>query len=101
LKEKKIINSSLKKSCKKLPKTIEKQKWQLHKLKLTHPICLMTSIDGHLILEDEHSCQSKNTAVVRDRPCRYEDRSSQEGEDDGNYPATYITLTMKKKKHWI
>jgi len=32
LKEKKIMNSSLKKSCKELPKTIEKQKeWQLHK----------------------------------------------------------------------
>jgi len=32
LKEKKIMNSSLKKFCKKLPKTIEKQKeWQLHK----------------------------------------------------------------------
>jgi len=33
LKEKKIMNSSLKKYCKKLPKTIEKQKeWLLHKI---------------------------------------------------------------------
>jgi len=61
----------------------------------------MTSIDGHSILEDEHSCQSKNKVAVPDRPCRFEDRSSQEGGDDGNHPATYIPLTMKKKKHWI
>ena len=60
----------------------------------------MTPIDGHLIQEDEHSCQNKNKVDVRDRAYRSEDRSSQEGGDDGNHPATYIPIIMKKK-HWI
>jgi len=91
------IQKQKKKYYEKLSKTIEKQEeWQLSKteflqlLKLTHLICLMTPIDGHLILEDEHSFQTKNKAVVEDQPCRSEDKTSQEGGDDGNHPATYI-----------
>jgi len=60
------IQKPKEKYCKKLPKTIEKQKeWQLHKidfyttLQLTHLLCLMIPIDGRLIREDEHSFQSK------------------------------------------
>ena len=70
-------------------------------LKLTHFLCLMIPIDGHLIQEDEHSCQSKKKAAIQDRPCRSEDRSSQEGGDDGHHPTTSIPLTKKKKNHWI
>jgi len=58
----------------------------------------MTPRDGHLIQEDEHSCQSKNKAAVRDRPCRSEDRSSQEGGDDGNYPATIHPLNNEEEE---
>jgi len=47
----------------------------------------MTPINGHLILEDKHSCQSRNKVVVQDQPCRSEDRSSQEGGDDGKLPS--------------
>jgi len=63
--EKKIMYSSLKKSCDKFPKTIEKQEGQLNKidfiqqLKLTYLLCLINPINGRLIWEDEHSCQSK------------------------------------------
>jgi len=46
----------------------------------------MTPIDGHSILEDDHSFQSRNKADVQDQPCRYEDRSSHEGGDDGKSP---------------
>ena len=70
-------------------------------LKLTHLICLMTHRDEHLILEDEPSFQNRNKVVVRDQTCRSKDRSSQEGGDDGNHPATYIHIMMMKKKHWI
>ena len=56
-------------------------------LQLTHLICLMTHRDGHLILEDEPSFQNKNKAVVRDQTCRSEDKSSQEGGDDGRGPS--------------
>ena len=48
----------------------------------------MTPIEGHLIQDDEPSFQSKNKVVVRGQTCRSEDRSSQEGGDDGNHPAT-------------
>jgi len=47
----------------------------------------MTPTNGHLIQEDEHSFQSKNKVVVRDQPCRYEDRSSQEGGDNDRAPS--------------
>ena len=50
-------------------------------------LCLITPI-GHLIQEEEHSCQSKKKAAIQDRPCRTKDRSSQEGGDDGNHPTT-------------
>jgi len=58
----------------------------------------MTPIDGHLIQEDEHSCQSKNKVIVRDRPCRSEDRSSQEGGDDGYHPATIHPHNNKEEE---
>jgi len=57
--------------------------------------------NGNLILEDEPSFQNRNKAVVRDQTCRYEDRLSQEGGDDGNHLTTYIHIMMMKKKHWI
>jgi len=57
----------------------------------------MIPIDGHLIQEDEHSCQSKKKAAIRDRPCRSEDRSSQEGGDDGHPLATSIPLTERRR----
>ena len=47
----------------------------------------MIPTNGHLILEDEHSFQSRNKVVVRDQPCRSEDRSSQERRDDGRAPS--------------
>ena len=66
MKEKKIMNSSLKKSCKKLSKTIEKQEErQLNRIDFytivqTNTFALFDdSLDGRLIREDEHSCQSK------------------------------------------
>jgi len=40
-------------------------------------------------LEDEPNFQSRNKAAARDQTCRSEDRSSQEGGDDGNLPATH------------
>jgi len=46
----------------------------------------MSPKNGHLILEDEHSFQSRDKAVVRDQPCRSEDRFSQEGGDDDKAP---------------
>ena len=61
----------------------------------------MTPIEEHLIQEDEHNCQSKNKVVVRDQPCRSEDKTSQEGGDDRNHPATYIHIMMMNEKHWI
>ena len=72
----------------------------LKKRNLSH-VCLMFTVDWHLIMEDDHSCQSRNNATVRDQPYRSEDRTSQEGGDDGNHPATYIHIMMMKKKHWI
>ena len=43
----------------------------------------MFTVDWHLILEDEHSCQNRNKVVVRDQPCKSEDKLSQEEGDDG------------------
>jgi len=57
----------------------------------------MTSIDGHLILEDENSFQSRNKAVVQDKPCRSEDRSFQEGGDDGNCPTSHNHIIRRMK----
>ena len=51
LKEKKIKNSSLKKYCKKLSKTIEKQKeWQLHKI----DFYTIASTNSFALSEDSH-----------------------------------------------
>ena len=61
----------------------------------------MIPIGGRLIRDDEPSFQNKNKAVVRDQTCGSEDRSSQEGGDGGNHPATYLHIMMMKKKHWI
>ena len=55
----------------------------------------MTPTKGHLILEDAYSFQSRNKVVVRDQPCRSEDRSSQEGKDDVR--AASHTLPHKKE----
>jgi len=45
----------------------------------------------------------KQEAAIRDQICRSEDKSSQEGGDDGHHPAISIPLAMKKKKkkQWI
>ena len=43
----------------------------------------------HLILEDEHSCQSRNKGVIQDQLCRSKDKSFQEEGDDGNRPASH------------
>jgi len=59
---------------------------------------LITPTDGHLIQEDEHSYQSKKKAVIRDRPCRSKDRSSLEGGDDGNHPATIHPHNNEEEK---
>ena len=48
-------------------------------------------------MEDEHSFQSRNKVVVRDQPCRFEDRSSKEGGDDGNRPATHNPIIRRMK----
>jgi len=57
----------------------------------------MTPTNGHCILEDENSFQIRNKVVVRDQPCRLEDRSSQEGEDDGNPSATQNPIIRRMK----
>jgi len=42
-----------------------------------------------LILEDEPSFQSRNKAVVLDQTYKSEEKSFQEGRDDGNHLATH------------
>ena len=39
---------------------------------------------------------AKQEAVIQDQVCRSEDRSSQEGGDDGHHPATSFSLVQEK-----
>jgi len=83
-----------------LPKTKEKQKWQLHTIKfspIAHTNAFALFQDSHRWTFDPggHTL-TKQEAVIRDQVCRSEDRSSQEGGDDGNHPATFIPLVEKK-----
>jgi len=53
-----------------------------------------------LILEEE--LLGKNKVVVWNHPCRYDDKSSQEGGDDGSRPTTNSTRARTKriKEEW-
>ena len=99
------IQPSKGKYCEKLPKTKEKQKWQLHTIKFS-PIAHTNSFP---LFQDSHrwtfdsggQTLTKQEAAIRDQVCRSEDRSFQEGGDDGHHPATSIPLVEEKKKRWI
>jgi len=83
-----------------LPKTKEKQKWQLHTIKFS-PIA---HINSFVLFQDSHRWTfhpggltlTTQKAAIRDQVCRSEDRSSQEGGYDGHHPATFIPLVEKK-----
>jgi len=82
--------------CEKLAKTREKQKWQLHTFLCSpkaHPISFALFQDSHrLIFDPGGQILTKQEAAIRDQECKSEDRSSQEGGDDGHHPATTIPL---------
>ena len=85
--------------CEKLPKTKEKQKWQLHTIKFSpnaHSNSFALFQDSHRLTFDPggHTF-TKQEATIRDQVCKFEDRSSQEGGDDGHHPATTIPLRSK------
>jgi len=91
------------KYCEKLPKTKEKQKWQLHTIKFSpnaHTNSFALFQDSHRLTFDPggHTL-TKQEAAILDQVCRSENRSSQEGGDDGHHPATAIPLA--EEKHWI
>jgi len=77
------------KSCQKQK---EKQKWQLHTIKfspIAHPNSFALFQDSHRrIFDPGGQTLTKQEAAIRDQVCRSEDRSSQEGGDDGHHPAT-------------
>ena len=94
------IQSSKGKYCEKLPKTKEKQKWQLLTIKFS-PIAHTNSF---VLFQDSHrwtfdpggQALTKQEAAIRDQVCRSEDRSSQEGGDDGHHLATLIPQVEEK-----
>ena len=84
--------------CEKLAKTREKQKLQLHTIicsPKTHPNSFALFQDSYrLIFDPGGHTLTKQEAAIRDQDqeCTSEDRSSQEGGDDGHHPATTIPL---------
>jgi len=88
------------KYCEKLPNTKEKQKWQLHTIKFSqnaHTNSFALFQDSHRLTFDPggHTL-TKQEAAIRDQVCRSEDKSSQEGGDDGHHPAITIPLAEEK-----
>jgi len=88
------------KYCQKFPKTKEKQKGQLHKV----DFYTTTSSNSFALFDNSPiwtfdlggQALTKQEAAIRDQICRSEDRSSQEGGDDGHHPATSIPLVEEK-----
>ena len=78
----------------------KKKKWQLHTIKfspIAHTNSFVLSQDSHRWTFDPGGqALTKQEAAIRDQVCRSEDRSSQEGGDDGHHPATLIPLVEEK-----
>ena len=84
-------------SCQKQKKN---KKWQLHTIKFSpnaHTNSFALFQGSHRLTFDPggHTL-TKQEAAIRDQVCRSEDRSSQEGGDDGHHPATVIPLVEEK-----
>ena len=84
------IQPSKEKYCEKLPKRKEKQKWQHSKIDFQTNAYALFDDFYRWTFDPGGQTLTKQEAAIRDHVCRSEDRSSQEGGDDGHHPACLL-----------
>ena len=90
------IQQSKEKYCTKLPKPKEKEKLQHSKVDFQTNTYALFDDSHRWTFDPRGQALTKQEAAIRDQICRSEDRSSQEGGDDGHHPATFILLVKEK-----
>ena len=90
------IQQSKEKHCPKLPKPKEKQKWQHSKIDFQTNTYALFDDFYRWTFDLGGQALAKQEAAIQDQVYRSEDRSSQEGGDDGHHPATSIPLVEEK-----
>ena len=90
------IQQSKEKHCLKLPKPKEKQKWQHSKIDFQTNTYALFDDFYRWTFDPGGQALAKQEAAIRDQVRKSEDRSSQEGGDDGHHPATFIPLVEEK-----
>ena len=80
----------------KVAKTKRKKKWQHSKVDYQTNTYALFDDSHRWTFDPGGQALTKQEDAIRDQVCRSEDRSSQEGGDDGHHPATFIPLVEEK-----